>query len=94
MKEEFKALDSERATLRLLLCLAYECPCHPRTELRNSLRKHGVGGTAFMASLDRLRELGLIQETTRDDGRRVTVTCLTEKGVRVAEKVSELYDAL
>ena len=95
MKDEFKALDEQRASLRLLLSLLYDCPCSPRTELRECLRRYGVGGTAFQSSLESLKRLGLVQEKRAGDvGGRELLTLLTEKGMKVAEAVNTLHDAL
>ena len=95
MKEEFKVLDEQRASLRLLFSLAYDCPCNPRTELRECLRRYGVGGTAFQSSLETLRKLGLVHETrTRRGGHMETLTSLTERGLMIAEAVIKLHGIL
>jgi len=90
-----RRLDEERATLRLILLLAYNQVPLTRLEFMEEAKEEFVGRTAFYSGLRTLREFGLIEESqdTRE-GKRVIHTALTEKGLAVAKLVWDMEKLL
>jgi len=60
-----------------------------RQTLIQALEKSGVARTAFYASLNCLKEMGLVEDRARERGRE-KIAVLTEKGRDVAIKVREI----
>ena len=95
MKHAFRMIDQERATLRILFCIGFEVPWASRVELKNLLKDYGVGGSSFLSSLRILKALRLVEEEedVRND-RKIKVTKLSQKGLKVVEAISHLHDLL
>lgn len=82
-------LDEEKGTLRLLDRLFYPGKDPNRLTLIKMLEEDGVARTAFYSSLNCLKELGLVEDTSGDSGKGKYAK-LTRKGLNVAEKVREI----
>jgi DNA-binding PadR family transcriptional regulator len=90
-----RRLDEEKATLRLILILAYDMVPLTRLEFIEKAEEELVGRTAFYSSLRALKELGFIEETQdTKEGKRVIHTELTEKGIAVARLIWDIENLL
>ena len=86
-------LDGEKAALRLLLTLAYSQVPIPRLEFIKHAKEVGVGRTAFYSSLEKLKELGLVEVlTSRGERGTMVESRLTERGKKVARLLSEIEE--
>ncbi|MBA7698997.1 hypothetical protein ES703_107681 [subsurface metagenome] len=81
----------EKATLRILLYLAYSQGSDDRGKMIEDLRQRGVGRTAFYSSLKTLVDLDLLEDRRVSVGnRRFVETCLTQKGSDVVKSLVDL----
>jgi hypothetical protein len=88
-------LDEGKATLRLITILAWNQLPIPRLDYIAQSKKEKIGATAFYSSLKVLKNLGLVEEIKDETKRRrVTLTALTEKGGKIAEKIIEIQRIL
>ena len=93
--DTFAALDSQKAALRLLMML-YE---HPqgirRMELKKKAHEQEIGGTAFYAALNILKDHELVIDIPwNQNGKRIIVTTLRFRGRKAAGILYQLKEYL
>lgn len=90
-----RCLDVEKASLRLIVLLAWNQLPITRLDFISDCKKEKIGKTAFYSSLEPLKSLGLLEEKQDNvDGRRVITTFLTDKGYLIASKIIEIENML
>jgi len=87
-----KKLD-KKGSLRILHYLYETQYTESRQKFMNDLRDMGVGGSAFTSSLKTLKDLGLVLESTMEDGKTI-MNYLSKKGVTVGALIYEILPLL
>ena len=73
--------------------MAYSQVPIPRLEFIKLASEEGVGRTAFYSSLEKLKELGLVEVlTSRGERGTMVESRLTERGKKVARLLSEIEE--
>jgi DNA-binding PadR family transcriptional regulator len=90
-----KLLDEGKANLRILTWLIYSIRGLSTMELIEGLKADKVGKSAFYSSLEKLASCRLVySKWTKEKGKRIKLISLTDKGVKVGEKLVEIEKIL